>query len=246
VDSIRWGMALAQVSKLTGVPIDELNAKFRMKAGRGHSLPRPNGRSTYGSAPSAPPQAGEAVEPKNGSSGSVAEPNVSLTQIPAARERAERHILGILLSEPHRWHDVQVRVHAEDFLNPQHARIAGVYWSHQRDEGEPVFNQFLDLLEDGGLTTLAIELVEEIEGLVRELDAVDDQHTIVEQTLAAAIDYLMTVRHDQEQQKLLASLRRTSEDNGPAGPDANELFEALVKNNQATNLRRLGPIKRSR
>jgi hypothetical protein len=191
------------------------------------------------------PQAGEAVEPKNGSSGSAADPNVTLTPIPVARERAERQILGILLSEPHRWHDVQVRVHAEDFLHPQHARIAGVYWSHQRDEGEPVFNQFLDLLEDGGLTTLAIELVEEIEGLIHELDVVEEQQAIVDQTLMTAIDYLKAVRHDQEQQKLLASLRRTSEDDGP-GQAANDLFEALVKNNQATNLRRLGPIKRSR
>ena len=80
---------------------------------------------------------------------------------PAARHGivAERWILGMLLVEPHRWHDVQVDVQSEDFTDARHRRIAEVYWNYQRDEGEPVFNEFLGCLdEDPDLAELAVEL----------------------------------------------------------------------------------------
>jgi hypothetical protein len=66
---------------------------------------------------------------------------------------AERHILGALLSEPHRWHNVQQSVHVEDFTDAPRRRLAEVYWAHQRDEGEPVFNEFLGLLRDDSQAT---------------------------------------------------------------------------------------------
>jgi replicative DNA helicase len=47
---------------------------------------------------------------------------------------AERHILGALLSEPQRWHNVQQSVHVEDFTDALRRRLAEVYWAHQRDE----------------------------------------------------------------------------------------------------------------
>jgi hypothetical protein len=158
---------------------------------------------------------------------------------------AERHILGLLLVEPNRWHKLQVNLHAEDFVSARHRRIAEVYWAYQRDEGEPVFNQFLDHLGDPALTQLCVELVTDIEGLIANLESSEDQSSILDQTLAQALGYLAEARHDQGQQKLLATLRRTSEENTPE-QDQLSLFQAIVKNNQATNLHRLGPVKRTR
>ena len=172
-------------------------------------------------------------------------PNIPLIPISAARDRAERQILGLLLSEPHRWHQVQVNLGTEDFLNPRHRRIAEVYWTHQRDEGEPVFNQFMDLLGEAHLKELSIDLIGEIEGLIGSLEVVEEQQAILNQTLVEALGFLTQAKHDQSQQKLLATLRRTSEEN-TSPQDELSLFEALVKNNQSTNLHRLGPVKRSR
>ena len=114
-----------------------------------------------------------------------------------------------------------------------------------RDEGEPVFNQFLDHLNDPILTELSIELVGEIEGLTNALEEVDQQQAILNQTLAEALAYLTQAKHDLSQQKLLATLRRTNEEK-TSPQDELSLYEALVKNNQSTNLYRLGPVKRSR
>ena len=141
--------------------------------------------------------------------------------------------------------DIQTYLAAEDFRDPRHAQIAGVYWDHQRHEGEPVFNEFLGVLgglKDPSLTELAVELVEEIESLRQP-------ETGFEETLKAALGYFGQVGHHRDQQKLLAELRRTSDEKvtGEKLTAQNELslFEAIVKNNQSTNLRRLGPVKRS-
>jgi DNA primase len=242
VDPIRWGSALSRVSRLTEIPIDELNRQFKVRkpAPAAPSWKKQDGRQTdayrMDSQISEQDGVGDAPNP-------VAEPPP--VPLLAARNRAERQILGLLLVEPGRWHDIQVNLHVEDFLNPRHRRIAEVYWSHQRDEGEPVFNQFLDQLNDPNLNELAIELVSEIEGLSSELDVAEEQRAILDQTLDAALGYLTQAKHDQAQQKLLATLRRTSEESSSPQDDLS-LFEALVKNNQSTNLRRIGPVKRSR
>ena len=241
VDSIRWGVALARVSRLTEIPIDELNRQFKTKK---PAVKRAAGYRTgpYDSAKEV--QELSAQQPTNDASDVPATP---MPQVPisVARDRAERQILGLLLTEPHRWHEVQVNLHVEDFLNPRHRRIAEVYWSHQRDEGEPVFNQFLDLLNDPNLTELAFELVNDIEGLSGSIEVVEEQLTVLNQTLDQALGFLTQAKHDVAQQKLLATLRRTNDENA-SGQDDLSLFEALVKNNQSTNLRRLGPVKRSR
>ena len=240
VDSIRWGSALARVSRLTEIPIDELNRQFKVRkpAPARFNTAKPPIATTYHA------QELQDDEPIP-ESRAEAIPNVPFTPLPLARGRAERQILGLLLTEPHRWHDVQIHLHVEDFLTARHRRIAEVYWSHQRDEGEPVFNQFLDHLNDPNLTELSIELVGEIEGLTSSLETAEEQHAILNQTLDQALGYLTQAKHDQSQQKLLAALRRTTEEN-TSPQDELSTFEALVKNNQSTNLHRLGPVKRSR
>src|SRR5206468_89140 len=93
--------------------------------------------------------------------------------LPTARDSAERHILGVLLLEPARWHDVQQTVDPSDFTDEARRRLAEVYWTQQRDEGEPVFNQLLGhLAEIGGesMVELAVEMADE----AQDLPSLDD------------------------------------------------------------------------
>lgn len=256
VDPMRWGAALARVSRLTEIPIDVLNRRFRAA--------KPTVR------PVSP------VTPDSQTQEAARNPNTVRTNIPQARRVAERWILGLLLSEPGRWHDVQVDVGIDDFLDERHRRIAEVYWDHQRDEGEVVFSTFLGLVEDPALKELAIELVDEIEGLkerstqssggvASSSDGSGNPGSFLDKTLAAAVGYFADAKRGREQQKLLAALRRSSNSNSseentaqqsdgntssasssPSQSDELAMFEALVKNNPSTNLFRLGPVKRAR
>jgi hypothetical protein len=138
----------------------------------------------------------------------------------SAQDRAERWILGILLIEPRRWTQVQRVVDVTDFTDATRRRLAEIYWQYQRDEGEPVFNEFLGLLRDhgakpdessttdgsyaptaGDLIGLAVDVVDEVEELA-EIDT----------TLAEALGHLESERRLREEQKLMAQLRRSSEE----------------------------------
>ncbi len=202
VDSIRWGQALARVSRLTEIPVDDLNRRF----GR---------RSTGPARPVA--QVHREGEPTN---------DLPLRKPLTASQRAEAQILGILLMEPARWHDVQQEVHVEDFTDGR-AKLALAYYGHQRDEGEPVFNEFLSVLTERELKELAVELVEDAE----RLPNIDD-------TLKDAVLHLIEVRRRREEQKLVAQLRRTEGQLGEQ--DEVSLLKALQEQARTPNLRRVG------
>ena len=85
----------------------------------------------------------------------------------------------------------------EDFTEECHRRLAEKYWNHQRDEGEPVFNEFLGSLQDPELIELAIAAAEEVEALA-DLGKV----------LTEAFAYFERSRRVREEQKLVASSRR--------------------------------------
>jgi DNA primase len=148
VDPIRWGMVLTRVSRLTGISVDELNGQF--KAPKLQSR-RPMGPAEAGRTPTA-------VADEAGEEFAVIGPVTG-------RDRGERWILGILLLEPKRWHKVQQSLSPEDFVNPACRRLAEIYWDRQRNEGEPVFNEFLGLLGHAALVELAVNALEEAEGL---------------------------------------------------------------------------------
>jgi len=172
IDPIRWGQVLARVNRLTDMPVADLNQMFRISRARPSRAP---------------------VQP-------VAETPVSPVLVDA-NVRAQRWILGALLNEPHRWHAVQAYVHVEDFSDPMMRSIAETYWNHQRDEGEPVLNEFLSALSEGA-KEVAVELVQEVEQL-----------TDTQRTLADAVAHLAQQRRRVEERKLVAELRRTSEAN---------------------------------
>jgi DNA primase len=173
IDPIRWGASLTRVSRLTEIPVQELHRRFKMK--------RPQQRQARSNGP-----AGEAAAPP------------SIPGFENADARAEKWLLGVLLAEPQRWHDVQQHVAPQDLTDEQRVHLAELYWQHQRDEGEPIFNEFLGALESPELRALAVELVDAIE----QLDT--------EQALRDAIAHLAQVKRRRNEMELMAQLRRTS------------------------------------
>ncbi len=213
VDSLRWGSALARVSRLTDIPVEQLNRRFREKK----MMP---GRQT--------PQTNEAHVPGNNEPNNAVPAAIKRRGPLNARDRSERWILAILLMEPHRWFDVQQNVNLTDFTDETRRRLAEIYWEYQRDEGEPVFNELLGTLPEPALSELAVELVEEFEHL-----------SDTDVRLNEAIALLAEMRGRDEKDKLLAELRRTSDGPTPTGGDGDPLRKLQEKARQP-DLRRSG------
>ena len=252
VDSLRWGQALSRVSRMTEIPVPELNRRF----GRPNNPPPQNlrgaagqGNGHAGNRAIAPAGARVAAGPR---------------RVLSAQDRAERWILGILLMEPRRWAQVQQTIGVSDFTDEARRRLAELYWQHQRDEGEPVFNEFLGLIRDttpaastaagpGGRASenlpaaadggapagdshagpTADELIELAIDAVDEVEALAD----VDVTLTDALAHFVSSRRRREDQKLLPELRRTSEErtNEPAEID---LLKRLQEKARRPDLRR--------
>jgi DNA primase len=207
VDAIRWGSALARVSRLTDIPVDELNRRFRVrKPARPMSSAAPVAVATE-ETPVAAVEESEPQGPLN------------------ARDRAELWILGILLLEPHRWHQVQRSIHVEDFARKRHRALAEMYWNYQRDEGEPVFNEFLGAIQEPALAEIAVHAVEEIEVL-----------TDIDQVLAEALAYFDHLRRVNEEQKLVAASRRTN--SSDSALDEIALLKELTESRKRPDLHR--------
>lgn len=232
VDSLRWGQALSRVGRLTGIPVEDLNRRF----GRPKNTP-PQNRRGPGIAPS---RASVSAGPR---------------RFLSAQDRAERWILGILLLEPRRWAQVQQTVGVADFTDDARRRLADLYWQHQRDEGEAVFNEFLGLIRSvapaaadqaappgadpsaemvadssptaDDLIELAIETVDEVEALAD-----------VEVTLAVALAHFEAARRRRDDQKLLPELRRTSEERADESVEI-DLLKRLQEKARRPDLRRV-------
>ena len=200
VDSLRWGSALARVSRLTGIPTDELNRRFSSRPApappAGDQPPQPYpGRpweprkpyNPFRDDPNGKPQFKGKFK-KGGPSGYGGpfasgrggyrrddapvpyRPPAGTPPPATARDTAERWILAVLLAEPGLWAGLVDKVHVSDFTDDGRRRLAELYWQHQQDEGEPAFNEFLDVLrsaseEDGSpdLASLAVGLVAELD-----------------------------------------------------------------------------------
>ena len=153
-------------------------------------------------------------------------------KIPQDRKLAERQMLGILLREPQKWHKVGLIVHPEDFADVDRRRLADVYWQHQQDLGEPEFREFIGQLDEPVIKALALELMAEAEEM-------ED----VEQTLEGALSFIREERRRREDSKHLAELRRISH-SAAGSQDVEAKWAEFVKNNQTSDLRRLGPVRR--
>lgn len=209
VNDDRWNGVIATAAKVTGTSTEEFHRRYGRAARK---------------------MSGRAVRVAN--TGEPADAPPPPRRQPTAQDLAERHILGAVLSEPQRWHNVQQSVHVEDFSDATRRRLAEVYWAHQRDEGEPVFNQFLSQLSEldtnqAGLAELAIELVKEAEAL----PGLDD-------ALNGAVLHLEEARSRRENQKLTARLQRKDEQLGEQ--DEVSLLRKLQEKSRQPDLRRVG------
>lgn len=203
VDSLRWGSALTRVSRLTGIPVEDLNKRFKLK-------------------PKAPPTRSQAETAQQQATPVPAPKGPIKSWMPSGQEQAERWILGVLLLEPNLWHRLQRTVGVSNFTDETHRKLAEVYWDHQRNEGEPVFREFLGILQDPSLVELAVSVVDEVESL-----------TAREQMLAEAVAYFDHQRKVLEEQKHTAQIRQGS-------TDETDLLRKLQENASKGNLRRAG------
>lgn len=195
VDQLRWGFILTRLSRLLEMSPERLNRIFDIRKTAGKP------------APSASPAQSNPESPAR------------IRKVPAsARVNAERWILGCLLVEPARWTQVQQHVHLEDFSDPQLLQLARLYWSHQRDEGEPEFSEFLGTIQDPALAELAIELLE-----------IAQTFPDLKVAIQGALDRLAMEKELILQQKLTAEIRRKGiTDSSTAQSDADlikQLFE---------------------
>lgn len=198
VDSMRWGAAVARVSRLVEMPVEELHRRFGKKR------------------TAAPVTRTDARPAANGPT------------VVTAQDRAERWLLGSVLLEAKRWQQVQLSVQVDDFQEPVRRKLADIVWTHQREEGEPVFNELLAGLPEDSLRTLAIELVEEVEQLAD-----------VDQTLRGALEHFAEVRRKRQDERTVAEARRVTGQNTSEQSEV-ELLKRLQESARTPNLRRVG------
>jgi DNA primase len=235
VDPMRWFGALTRVERLTGVPMDTLNRRFRPKKPRTPTAPRASERASSDNAAQAnagnEPTTQAPDQPGDRSRGPV-RPAGPLT----ALERSERWILAVLLNEPHRWTDVQHRISVEHFADDDRKKLAELFWQHSRDEGEVVFSEFLSTLSalnDPELVGLAVGLIEESAHLPNAEVTLNDAIACLTETRAA--------------RKPLPGLERTSgssepfaDGSSPVSEDPNEMLRRLMEQAKRPDLRRTG------
>ncbi len=138
VDPLRWGAALARVSRLTDIPVPELSLRFSKESPKRRNLPRQTIQVLEGGQPKESAQ----------------------TTLPAARQKAEAFIIGQLMLEPGRWAKVQQELSPQDFADESLQEVARLFWRHQQDEGQVVLNEFLSLLQNEALKSLVMECVD--------------------------------------------------------------------------------------
>jgi DNA primase len=221
IDPLRWGQALARVSRLTQIPVEDLNRRFKQQPGRrsrnGPQVRQSGNRSSRQTA----------VEE---SSAQANDDQMPTSAVPSDEQKrtqrsptqpAERWIMGALLLEPPRWHQVQTRIGPKDFSDPDLHRLAEVYWEHQRNEGEPVFNEFLGMLDDPGQKELAVRLLTEMEEQVNR-----------EQAINEAVDSLLWSRTETERRQRQAALGESASDEVEQLRRLTELTRAASQRNQ--------------
>jgi hypothetical protein len=221
VDSLRWGSALTRVSRLTEIPVEDLNRRFKQRRPSSHagSTQRAAGAPQV---PSAVPIDATGEEPHPADIVDVpAEFADGDVESPRARQLAERWILAVLLQQPERWSQVLHDVQVTDFRDSRRRKLAQIYWEHQRDEGEPVFNEFLNTLEPD-LADLAVELAAEFEQLG---DAA--------LRLTEAVALLADEKNREERQKLPMQIRRTNDN-----AEQDDLLRKAMEHARKPDLRR--------
>lgn len=211
VDSLRWGAALGQVAKLTGMPLDDLHKRFAAKS-------RPQRRQNNVT------DVAQATESQTPTSNDGALP------VQAAQEMAERQVLGIVFVESERWLDVQKDVQPEDFGHPVRRELAEIFWDVCRHDGEPEFAEFLTNLPSETMRSVAMELF-----------AVAEELSQREHLLAGSVQHLCDARKRLAQDQTAAAARKlgNQKDSPSTGEDDSvALLRQLTEQARRPDIRR--------
>jgi hypothetical protein len=87
-----------------------------------------------------------------------------------------------------------------------------------QDEGEPVFNEFLEVLSDVDLKSAAVRWADEVSGSLEK-----------EKYLSDSLLHIIRERETEEQRRLVVELRRTSEQPASEQGDRSADIDALRK-----------------
>jgi len=232
VDSLRWGAALARVSRLSDIPVEQLNRRFRIRAPR----PRISQKRVPGTAGAgAGTQAGKSGEPNNNAPAAPAvgtDPDQAAGPL-TARQRAEGYIIGLLLLEGERWGQAVQGIGPSDFTDLDLRKIAAQLWKRQEYGGSVVLNEFLALLDEEQLKSLAVRWAD-------EASSMPDPQSL----LAGSLRHICEERERDQERKLIAQLRRNSiESSGsPDDPSADTTaLRQLQEKMSRANLKRPVP-----
>lgn len=198
VDTIRWGQALASVSRLTQIPVEQLHRQLRPT-----QPPRRAMSTPAGSGPGSTIQGNAENEPNS---------TFSPEARPGPGDACERLIIGILLTEPERWLPVQHRVSPQWFANAGCRALAEEIWQRQRDEGPQVFRELvLDLPES--VRPLAVELEHHAAALSQRDRVLEDTVARLERIRAEmeARDQQAKLAEANSEDEQLALLKRLQE-----------------------------------
>lgn len=219
IDPLRWGMALNQVAKLIGMPVDDLHRRFGSGVGGGRRSNRPVVRRSVAGA-------SDVAQDQQSAAGSVDRPTGSLT----ARDRSERWLLGAVLREPSRWDEIQQVVQPQDFTDDRRVRLAELFWDVARHDGHLELHELLSLMgEDDGMKTLAVTLVEEVEAL-----------SDAEQVVRSAVQHIRRSRDRVEESQKLAQLDRAGRSDNPVEPAADDEVSLLQQLQEQARKRACG------
>ncbi len=209
VDAVRWGAVLARVGKLLGMRPEELNQRFGATPTRARSAPseswKPRRFEPF--AGRGGPRRGRRWEEPRYSG--PRRSDLPQFRVDSAASRAEGYLLGALLNEPHLWHEVQAHVSPEEFTDRRCRWLAEQFWDVLRNEGEPSFPEWLDMLESraAGKAEAAARAKTACIELAAQADALGDPKRVA----AEAVGYFIRRRGGEELEQLLAAARRGPE-----------------------------------
>ena len=127
IDDLRWSAVLSRVSRLTGLPVADIQARLG-----GSQRP-----------PAPPPRRDRWRRRDDPLGDGPRRADVPRGDVEDAAARLEGQLLGAMFDRPALWDDVQARVGVDDFEDARMRWLADRWWDRLREEGEPTFAEWL-------------------------------------------------------------------------------------------------------
>ncbi len=164
-----------------------------------------------------------------------------------AAASAGAELLGALFVRPALWEKVQPHVQLTDFADRQQHWLAETFWEHLRHEGEPVFGEWLGVVESAVLSaggdadragrarSTCIQYANAAEAKADSVGRDDGGIDGIERVAAEAVASMRRLRERRELDELIHATRRMGGDSGvpqlesPVGDAEAELLRSLTK-----------------